>query len=121
MTVKRDLTLRINQENRIDSVAIGLNLKFLSVIEDSRCPIGVDCIWEGNARVQIQIWLDGKTGDSQIFELNTNLELQSVRIQGYEIKIIDLIPKPKVDLKIEPENYTAIFTVTNLKIITGAE
>ncbi len=34
MAVIRELTVRINQEIRIDSPAIELNLKFLSVVED---------------------------------------------------------------------------------------
>ncbi len=118
MAVIRELTLRINQETQIDSPAIGLNLKFLSVVEDSRCPVGVDCIWEGNARVRLQISSSTTNDNSEVFELNTNLEPQSIRIENYEIKILDLIPSPKVDLKIEPENYTATFTITNLEIVS---
>jgi hypothetical protein len=118
MTVIRELTVRINQEIQIDSPAIGLNLKFLSVVEDSRCPVGVNCIWEGNVRVRLQISLIRRNDNSEVFELNTNLEPQSIRIEDYEIKILDLIPTPKVDLKIEPENYTATFTITNLKIVS---
>ncbi len=118
MTVIRELTLRINQETRIDSPAIRLNLKFLSVVEDSRCPKGVDCIWEGNARVRLQISLSRTNYNSEVFELNTSLEPHSILIENYEIKILDLIPSPKVDLKIEPENYTATFTITNLEIVS---
>ncbi|MCA1624280.1 MAG: hypothetical protein LC778_10860 [Acidobacteria bacterium] len=118
MAVIRKLTLRINQETQIDSPDIGFNFKFLSVVEDSRCPEGVDCIWEGNARLQLQMSLTKTNNNLEIFELNTNLEPQSIRIEDYEIKILDLIPKPKVDLKIERENYMATFTVTNLKIVT---
>jgi hypothetical protein len=118
MAVIRELTVRINQEIRIDSPAIELNLKFLSVVEDSRCPVGVDCIWEGNVRVRLQVSLSRINDNSEAFELNTNLEPQSIRVENYEIKILDLMPSPKVDLKIEPKNYTATFTITNLKIVT---
>ena len=116
MVVIRELMLRINQETRIDSAAIRLNLKFLSVVEDSRCPVGVNCIWEGNARVRLQINLSTTNNNSEIFELSTNLEPQSIQIEDYEIKILDLIPSPKVDLKIEPENYTATFTIRSYAV-----
>ena len=114
MAVIRKLTLRIKQETQIDSPAIGFNFKFLSVVEDSRCPEGVDCIWEGNARLQLQMSLTKTNNNLEIFELNTNLEPQSFLIEGYEIKILGLVPKPNVNLRIEQEDYLATFTITNL-------
>ena len=29
-----------------------LAITFKSVLEDSRCPTGAECVWEGNARVR---------------------------------------------------------------------
>lgn len=40
---------------------------FAKVLEDSRCPKGVTCIWAGRARVQI--YVGGKEVDSLIKEL----------------------------------------------------
>jgi len=31
-------------------------LRFEAVTEDSRCPTGVDCVWEGEATVQISLY-----------------------------------------------------------------
>jgi hypothetical protein len=118
MSISRDITLTINQESLLDFSTPELKLKFLSVVEDSRCPVGVDCIWEGNAKVRLQISLSETNDSSEIFELNTNLEPRSVQIEDYQIEFFNLTPKPKVDLKIEPENYIAIFSITNPKIVT---
>src|SRR5262245_25820104 len=43
----QEFELKVNQEALI--VGEGLAVSFDSVLEDSRCPEGVDCIWSGNA------------------------------------------------------------------------
>ncbi len=87
-----------------------LTVKFVSVIEDSRCPIGVDCIWAGNAKVQIKVI--NRKGVSKTFELNTNLAPQTVKFEGYEIKLGALTPHPKADTPTDPNGYTATFSLT---------
>ena len=86
-----------------------LTIKFVSVIEDSRCPVGVDCIWAGNAKVQIKA--TDRTGVSKTFELNTQLEPQAVTFDSYEIKLAGLLPHPRANVRINPNRYTATLTL----------
>ncbi|MBK5212731.1 MAG: hypothetical protein JJE55_03600 [Flavobacteriaceae bacterium] len=59
----------------------GVSLKFLEVLEDSRCPTGVTCIWAGRARVKVAVTSNGKTEEKILTfgevrpneEKNTNL------------------------------------------------
>lgn len=37
----------------------GVSIKFLEVVEDSRCPTGVTCIWAGRAIVKVQVTSNG--------------------------------------------------------------
>lgn len=87
-----------------------LRLRFLDVIEDSRCPEGTNCIWAGNAKIKIQINKHG--GQPRIFELNSNLEQQSVMVEGYEIKLVGLTPHPKAETELRKAAYTAVFEIT---------
>ena len=87
-----------------------LTIKFVSVIEDSRCPIGVDCIWAGNAKIQIKV--TNRKGVSKTFELNTNLQPQAVNFEGYEIKLGELTPHPKANTTTDSNSYTATFAVS---------
>jgi hypothetical protein len=87
-----------------------LTIKFVSVIEDSRCPVGVNCVWSGNAKVQIQ--MTNRKGISKIFELNTHLEPQTVTFEGYEIKLAGLLPRPRANTQIDAKRYTATFILT---------
>ncbi len=89
-----------------------LTFRFVSVIEDSRCPVGVNCIWAGNAKIQIKI--SSKKGISKTFELNTDLQPQTVIFEGFEIKLQTLTPHPKADTKTNPNSYTAVFSIRKL-------
>ena len=88
-----------------------LKIKFVSV-EDSRCPKDVDCIWAGNAKVTIKV--TNRKGESQTFDLNSNLEPKSVKFEGYEITLGSVEPYPKANAPTGPTGYTASFTVTKL-------
>ncbi len=89
-----------------------LKIKFISVVEDSRCPEDTNCVWAGNAKVQIKISKRG--GASKTFELNTNLEPQIITFEGYEIKVIDLTPQPRTNIRINRNGYTATFSISRL-------
>lgn len=87
------LTLRKGQQKTASSSKI--SVKFISVLDDSRCPSNAKCIWAGNARIQIAVSKGKKT--PQIFELNSNLKPQSIVFEGYEINFGSLTPHPGQD------------------------
>ena len=68
-----------------------LNIKFISVVSDSRCAPNVQCIWAGNAKIKISVW-KGRTRP-QTMELNTATAPRVVTVGGYELKLLDLTPK----------------------------
>lgn len=59
----------------------GVSIKFLEVIEDSRCPKDVTCIWAGRAIVKVEVIANGKKEEKILTfgevrpgeEKNTNL------------------------------------------------
>ncbi|MFH1853366.1 MAG: hypothetical protein ABIA75_13590, partial [Candidatus Neomarinimicrobiota bacterium] len=66
---RQELDLAFGQA---DTLADGITiLRFAGLLEDSRCPVGVECFWEGNGRVMIAATRG--TGDSADLELNTAL------------------------------------------------
>lgn len=87
-----------------------ITVKFVSLVEDSRCPTDTNCIWAGNAKIKIQVG-KGKTA-AKTFELNTHLEPQNVSFAGYEIKLVNLTPQPASNIRINRNGYTATFAVS---------
>ncbi len=106
----QDVKLRINKQKAVYSN--DLTVKFVSVLEDSRCPEGTDCIWAGNAKLQLK--LKQKNGEWETFELNTNLEKQEIEFGGYSVKITELTPTPKENAEIDRNSYVATFSVSKL-------
>ena len=87
-----------------------LTIKFVSVVEDSRCPEDTNCIWAGNAKIRIK--LKKGNGAWQTFDLNTNLEEKNTKFSGYTLKIIELTPAPRTNIRINRNGYVATFSIT---------
>lgn len=88
-----------------------LVLRMDSVLNDSRCPSNVQCVWEGNAEVRYVFTTDSiQTG----FELNTHGGKQfnsDTVISGYRIRLLDLSPYPK-----DPEEILQVEYYSEVKI-----
>ena len=104
----QEFELKINQEAAIEGE--GLAVVFESVLEDSRCPEGVDCIWSGNAKIRIRSSRQ-KHAPAPI-ELNTNVGPKSSSYLDYEIKLVELKPRPKADKPVQSNEYKAALIIT---------
>lgn len=103
-------TLRPGQQKR---AAKGeLRVKFISVVEDSRCPVGVDCVWAGNA--QIKVIATDERGQSKEMIINTTMGPQGDQFAGYAINLVSLTPQPTSKGKAPDSRYRATFTVARL-------
>lgn len=87
-------------------------LKFLSVTEDSRCPTNVNCIWAGNAKVEVLI--TDKHGFSKKVIMNSTVGPKGDQHAGWAIYLSSLTPAPKSGKTIRQRDYVATFNVTRL-------
>ncbi|HQX90987.1 MAG TPA: hypothetical protein PL007_01980 [Thermomonas sp.] len=53
------------------TLADGSRLTYLSLVNDSRCPPNVQCIWAGDAEISLR-WESVASGKSKTFSLHTN-------------------------------------------------
>ena len=86
----------------------GFKIKFIDMLDDSRCPKDTTCVWAGNARVSVQV---SKNGKKKIFELDSTRGTQAVVFQGYEFKLTKLTPEPATNIRIRKDGYIATFSV----------
>ncbi|MBK8810149.1 MAG: hypothetical protein IPN69_05380 [Acidobacteria bacterium] len=89
-----------------------LSVKFLAVVEDSRCPEGVNCVWAGNARVDLKV--RRSNGAWKAVELNTGMGAQSVTFEGYELKLNSLTPSPKAGVPMDRRRYVIKVSIKKL-------
>ncbi len=77
-----------------------------SVINDSRCPTGAYCFWEGNATVRFR--LDKGDNKPLLFDLNTHRGFTAdTIISGYKFSLAGLDPYPTLNHKTDPKDYKA--------------
>lgn len=104
------MQLRVGQQK---SMANGkVRVKFISVMEDSRCPSDVNCIWAGNAKVKVQVIVRG--GETKIFELNTNTNAKGGTADAYRVQLESLTPYPRSNRKIRRNDYRLVISITKL-------
>jgi len=102
-----EFALKINKKAVIEGE--GLTVVFESVLEDGRCPKGVDCIWAGNARIRIRSSKQGQT--PAIIELNTYDGPKSSSYLEYEVRLVELKPRPKASEAVRPHEYIATLMI----------
>lgn len=91
----------------------GLHVRLVEVLEDSRCPKGATCVWQGQVRVAVEV----TTGDGAPVrvELSTLPDKSSADVNGFRIQLQDVAPYPEASRPQPPfEQYTATFVVTRL-------
>lgn len=109
VTLSTPFTLTLNETIQVNTNdASGLNVSFVAVENDSRCPIGAQCIWAGEATVQLNI--SSTTMPEQKISLKTNN--QPVEFDGYLVTLIDLSPIPTMDVKTDPNGYRATLSIS---------
>lgn len=88
-----------------------LTLTFVQVLEESRCPVGVQCIWEGNARVGVKA--EKPPSRSATLELNTSGRYDTeATYQGYKVQLLHVVPYPRQGHTLQATEYCA-----NLKVV----
>jgi hypothetical protein len=107
----RDATIvvQFGSSNQVNS---DLRVSFAQVIEDSRCPASVVCVWQGNGAIRLDITTGG---GAQSVTLNTAGAFNSPRegsAAGYTFTLLELDPQPQTTAAIPPQQYRATIRVT---------
>lgn len=85
---------KINQAIPVNNMSVTL----LKVVSDSRCPIGVTCIWAGEAKVLVEVITNGKKEKKEVFITSNGLTKSTSFIASdgeFNINAIDLLPYPE--------------------------
>lgn len=103
------LRVQINKEKRF--ARSKLSVRFVELIEDSRCPTDTNCIWAGNAKIKIRV---SKHGRSHELILDTNGPNQAAIAEGYSIKLLALTPEPRSNIRVNRNGYVATLEAVKL-------
>ena len=108
--ISKEFPIKVGQQLKLEGA--DLQVKFVGVVQDSRCPTNVNCIWAGNAEVSLE-WKQDKC--TTAVTLNTHATPEAgdeSKVGGFRVKLIKLEPYPHSEKKISPGDYTATLLVT---------
>lgn len=98
----------------------GFSVGFDHVVSDSRCPLNVDCIWEGNASART--WAEIPRTDRTFFDLNTNPQFRGeASFVGFIVRLLGVTPHPFDGVIIDPKDYIVTMVVVRDRVTTPVE
>lgn len=100
------LTLSPGEQGKVGAMAITLN----KITDDSRCPSGVECVWAGKVDVEVKLSGETRSETKTISSTNNNFVFD-----GYNIKIVTVIPGKEKDISIVSKDYKITFDIENIE------
>ncbi len=91
------------------------SISFIDLLEDSRCPANAICVWEGQARVKIEIHENFEVITKELTNgtLKDN-QAQKINIGHYTLELLKVIPYPeKADNQTDKSDYSVQLVITS--------
>ncbi len=95
-----------------------VDIEFVEVIEDSRCPMNVNCVQAGKAIVLVNVFIEGNFLEERLLEFypsgfNTESNITLFNADGLHIKGLNLMPYPVALSNTPKEDYYLDLVITN--------
>lgn len=102
----KDMTLGVGETGSFGDIKVTFN----EFVQDSRCPVDVQCIQAGAVTVNVTYDVGGTKKT-----LNMPSDEVPQEYMGYEISIIGVKPDRKSQVEIPPKNYVITFKVEKVR------
>jgi len=107
VSLEIDRTLKIESEN--------LEIKFLGVASDSRCPKGTSCVWAGQVIVMVNVLKAGENfGEFELIDTNDG-RVSSIQVDDYEIFLLKVEPYPEINKTMNTKDSRITIKVDKVK------
>lgn len=88
-----------------------LSVKFQKVVEDSRCPSDVECVWAGRIVIELEVVIDGV---AQTVTLSSENNEEPATVGNYVITMGAVTPYPVSTVVIQPGEYKVDLLIEEL-------
>lgn len=76
-----------------------LALRYVKLVNESRCPANAICVWQGDAAVQLEARAGGGTANVTI---HTALDPKVLELSGYRVSLLEVQPYPGTGSQASP-------------------
>jgi hypothetical protein len=87
-----------------------LRVRFDTVSQDSRCPIGVQCVWAGDASVEITLEKPPAAAETRTLHTSGRFDREA-DYAGLVVRLVSLEPNRRDGVTIAPEDYRVTLVV----------
>jgi hypothetical protein len=105
----REVVLKLGSPARVPNT--NLTIAAEAVVEDSRCPTGVSCVWEGDAAIRIRITTPDAPAATYTLHTNDQFAREVVH-GGSRVRLISVAPHPTATSKPTPDEYRVTLSIT---------
>lgn len=105
------VTLEVGQTAIFDDR--GVAVTFVRLVEDSRCPIGVTCVWEGDAAVLVRVDTDAESTEEV---LHTTLDPRTATIGAFVIELLEVLPHPVDGVLTDPARTRIVIRLSEVAV-----
>lgn len=107
----RDATIviRFGASTQVNS---DIRVSFAQLIEDSRCPASVVCVWQGNGAIRLDVTTSGGVQSVTLNTAGGNDFPREATVAGYLLTLVELAPQRQTPDPIPPQQYRATIRVT---------
>jgi hypothetical protein len=99
-----EVTLQLDQT--VEVTPDGIRMTFIGIPEDSRCPTGVECIWEGRALVKFSFRKGNEYMEDVMATPSSNSTVPAyIEVFGRKAKLLKVTPYPEGNNPIPAVDY----------------
>lgn len=107
----QQVTLRAGEASELSGR--GATVTFVRVTEDSRCPKGVNCVWEGDAVVELRVQTGAAAPATVQLHTNDRFDREATA-GGLRLRLESLDPYPEADRPIAAGDYRVVLSISTL-------
>jgi heat shock protein HslJ len=107
----REFKLKYGASGELDNASPDVFVRFDGVVDDSRCPLGMLCIWAGDASVLVTMTV-GTTAYSGDLHTNSSVGPQTFTAAGYDVTLVEVDPVRMQNTEILPDQYSVVLKVS---------
>jgi hypothetical protein len=112
VSLNTSFQVKINQTAIIEPSNI--NITFLNITEDSRCPEGAVCVWPGQVKALFRLDTPQTRGNLFNLTLNSNETQSEKNITGYSVKLFSIDPYPESSKSTSINGYVATLSIKTI-------
>jgi len=106
------LVLQVGNSSQVNS---DLRLSFAQVVEDSRCPASVTCVWQGNGAIRLDITSGSGTQSATLNTAGGNNFPRDASVAGYSFTLVELEPQRQTPDPVPAQQYRATIRVARVR------